>query len=108
MEIKRMLVKLLDFKRTWMLFLLIFLRHSDAHDYYRNNPSSIPRFLPVPTNITVHEGETAHLRCRIHNLSPKFVVWRKADEESPLTLGKMTFTPDKDIEVQLKKSTRRM
>ncbi|XP_052278309.1 neural cell adhesion molecule 1-like isoform X5 [Dreissena polymorpha] len=52
-------------------------------------------------NITVHVGETAHLRCRIHNLGPKFVVWRKADEESPLTLGKTTFTPDKDIEVQI-------
>ncbi|XP_052278307.1 leucine-rich repeats and immunoglobulin-like domains protein 1 isoform X3 [Dreissena polymorpha] len=101
MEIKRLLVKLQHFGRTWLLFLIIFLRHSDAYDYYRRNPSPIPRFLPVPMNITVHEGETAHLRCRIHNLGPKFVVWRKADEESPLTLGKTTFTPDKDIEVQI-------
>ncbi|XP_052282467.1 uncharacterized protein LOC127879568 isoform X2 [Dreissena polymorpha] len=73
----------------------------DAYDYYRSNPSSIPSFLPVPMNITVHEGETAHLRCRIHNLGPKFVVWRKADDESPLTLGKTTFTPDEDIEVEI-------
>ncbi|KAH3838280.1 neural cell adhesion molecule 2-like isoform X2 [Dreissena polymorpha] len=101
MEIKRMLVKLQHFGRTWLLLLLIFLRNSDAYNYYGSNPSSIPRFLPVPTNITVHEGETAHLRCRIHNLGPKFVVWRKADEESPLTLGKTTFTPDEDIEVQI-------
>lgn len=42
-------------------------------DYYRHFPSSVPEFLPVPTDITVHEGETAHLRCRIHNLGPKMV-----------------------------------
>lgn len=42
-------------------------------DYYRHFPSSVPEFLPVPTDITVHEGETAHLRCRIHNLGPKVV-----------------------------------
>ncbi|KAH3838288.1 hypothetical protein DPMN_111696, partial [Dreissena polymorpha] len=72
MEIKRLLIKLQHFGRTWLLFLIIFLRHSDAYDYYRRNPSPIPRFLPVPMNITVHVGETAHLRCRIHNLGPKF------------------------------------
>ncbi|XP_052792465.1 zwei Ig domain protein zig-8-like isoform X3 [Mya arenaria] len=84
-----------------LIVILVIFRRADSHDYYRSHPSSVPIFLPVPTEITVHQGETAHLRCRIQNLGPKFVVWRKADDESPLTLGKMTFTPDSDVEVQL-------
>jgi len=29
------------------------------------------------------------------------VVWRRAGTESPLTFGKVTFTPDSDIEVHV-------
>ena len=42
-------------------------------DYYRYHPSAIPNFLPVPTNITVHQGELAKLKCHIYNLGPKLV-----------------------------------
>ncbi|XP_060556110.1 zwei Ig domain protein zig-8-like isoform X2 [Ruditapes philippinarum] len=84
---------------TFLLFLA-FLEADSRESFYRHYPSSIPSFLPVPTNITVHEGETARLRCRITNLGPKMVVWRKANDESPLTLGKMSFTPNKNIKIQ--------
>lgn len=52
---------------------MCFLFSVSQDDYYRHFPSSVPEFLPVPRDITVHEGETAHLRCRIHNLGPKLV-----------------------------------
>lgn len=92
--------KVIYLGKVLFLTLLIALKADSRGDFYRHYPSSIPSFLPVPTNITVHEGETAHLRCRIHNLGPKTVVWRKTDEEFPLTVGKRAFTPNSNIKVE--------
>lgn len=82
------------------IFKQMFWETESQEDYYRHFPSSIPNFLPVPTNITVHQGETAQLRCRIQNLGPKTVVWRRTDDDFPLTVGKRAFTPNKNIEVE--------
>lgn len=40
-----------------------------------NRPSrqNSPKFLPTPTNITVHRGEVAELHCHIKNLGPRMV-----------------------------------
>ena len=35
-----------------------------------------PKFLPTPTNITVHKGEFAELGCHIKNLGPRMVSIR--------------------------------
>ncbi|XP_045156860.2 kin of IRRE-like protein 2 isoform X3 [Mercenaria mercenaria] len=84
--------------------IIIILLHCEVvdstEDYYRHFPSPIPSFLPVPTSITVQKGETAHLRCRIHNLGTKTVVWRKITEEFPLTVGKRLFTPSRNIKIE--------
>ena len=42
-------------------------------NYFQTNQTHVPAFLPVPRNITVHEGDTAHLKCRIKNLGTKTV-----------------------------------
>ncbi|KAL4228280.1 hypothetical protein ACF0H5_013711 [Mactra antiquata] len=84
----------------WIIKPLLIGRIDSNEDYYRHFPSVIPSFLPVPTNLTVHEGETARLQCRIHNLGPKMAVWKKSNEPSPLTVGKIAFTPNKNIEVE--------
>ncbi|KAL4227439.1 hypothetical protein ACF0H5_012883 [Mactra antiquata] len=60
---------------------------------------TIPKFLPSPMNVTVHKGELAELVCHIQNLGTKMVVWRRASEENPLTLGTETFTPEEGISV---------
>ncbi|XP_045156864.2 uncharacterized protein LOC123523219 isoform X1 [Mercenaria mercenaria] len=92
-------------QRVLFLTLLAFWRADSREDYYRHYPSSIPSFLPVPTNISAHEGETAHLRCRIHNLGPKMVVWRKTTDEFPLTVGKRSFTPNTNIKIETESIT---
>lgn len=60
---------------------------------------TIPKFLRTPTNVTVHKGELAELMCHIQNLGPKTVVWRKASDENPLTIGIKTFTPAREISI---------
>ncbi|KAL3866924.1 hypothetical protein ACJMK2_044171, partial [Sinanodonta woodiana] len=61
-----------------------------------------PSYLPSPSNITVHEGELAVLKCRIQNVGPKTVVWLKAGDESPLTIGKEVFAPEERMQVDYK------
>ncbi|XP_052217692.1 peroxidasin homolog [Dreissena polymorpha] len=60
---------------------------------------AIPKFVPTPINVTVHRGDLAELHCHIKNLGPKMVVWRKASEENPLTLGEVVFTPASEISI---------
>lgn len=87
--------------RFLILFSVVFTSETQGEfNLYRHYHSAVPSFLPVPTNITVHEGETAQLRCRIENLGPKTVVWRKTDDDFPLTVGERAFTPNKNIEVE--------
>ncbi|KAL4227576.1 hypothetical protein ACF0H5_013019 [Mactra antiquata] len=62
-----------------------------------------PEFLPVPTNITMHRGETAMLRCHIRNPGPKVVVWRKNGTDAPLTIGKEVFSQDKHMAIEVTK-----
>ncbi|KAK3584854.1 hypothetical protein CHS0354_027596 [Potamilus streckersoni] len=69
----------------------------------RSARQAVPKFLPTPTNVTVHKGELAVLRCHIRNLGPKLVVWRRSQDESPLTIDKMTFSPEQEISVNYKK-----
>ncbi|XP_060591281.1 zwei Ig domain protein zig-8-like isoform X2 [Ruditapes philippinarum] len=60
---------------------------------------TIPKFLQTPNNVTVHRGELAELMCHIQNLGPKTVVWRKASEENPLTLGTTIFPQAMEISI---------
>lgn len=61
-----------------------------------------PVFIKTPTNITVHEGDLAVLKCHIANLGPKMVnvvVWRKVKEDYPLTIGQFTFSSSDEMSV---------
>lgn len=58
-----------------------------------------PYFLKTETNITIHEGDLARLKCRVANLGPKMVVWRKMNMDYPLTIGEMTFSPDDEMSI---------
>ena len=69
------------------------------HDEF-DQPSAIPEFLPVPDNITVHEGEFAVLKCYIYNLGPKMVIWRRTEEDFPHTIGLRVFTPNPRVNVE--------
>ena len=52
------------------------IRHyvAGGKDYFQTYQTHVPAFLPVPRNITVHEGDTAHLKCRIKDLGTKTVT----------------------------------
>lgn len=83
--------------------VLILSGHIVPVSSMKKHRQAIPKFLPTPTNITVHKGEHAELPCHINNLGPKMVVWRKASDEHPLTIGPTTFTPAGDISVAYNK-----
>ncbi|KAH3741606.1 fibroblast growth factor receptor-like 1 [Dreissena polymorpha] len=59
-----------------------------------------PTFLPTPTNITVHRGDLAVLKCQIRDLGPKVVVWHKANKDVPLTIGKTIFEQENHIDIK--------
>ncbi|GAB1606019.1 protogenin A-like isoform X3 [Argonauta hians] len=61
--------------------------------------TQIPRFLPTPTNVTYRRGQLATLACSVEKLGTKFVVWRKASDPNPLTVGKEKFADDPNIGV---------
>lgn len=85
------------YKAVWIFNLLTTLFKSVGTDIVTRQTT--PKFLRSPTNVTVHRGELAELVCHIENLGPKMVVWRKASEENPLTLGTATFTPASEYSV---------
>ncbi|KAH3741669.1 obscurin-like isoform X2 [Dreissena polymorpha] len=65
-----------------------------------------PYFLKAPTNITVREGDLAKLKCRIANLGPKMVVWRKTNDDYPLTIGEMSFSQDDEMSIDHSQITK--
>ncbi|XP_055874123.1 uncharacterized protein LOC106053984 isoform X1 [Biomphalaria glabrata] len=46
-----------------------------------------PTFLPRPTNVSFNRGETAILVCGIDNIGTRTVIWRRASDPNPLTIG---------------------
>jgi len=52
-------------------------------DYFQTYQTHVPAFLPVPHNITVHEGDTAHLKCRIKSLGTKTVTCQTEKRVKP-------------------------
>ncbi|KAL3867227.1 hypothetical protein ACJMK2_044443, partial [Sinanodonta woodiana] len=62
--------------------------------------TSIPAFLEKPQNATYTAGELAILYCSVINLGTKTVVWKRADESTPLTIGTLTYAPDDRIQVK--------
>ena len=51
-------------------FLSLFLFSGTS---YSVTTDGEPAFLPSEKNVTVHEGDTARLKCRVANLGPKMV-----------------------------------
>ena len=54
------------FQQQFLLFIV-------SVSSMKKHRQAIPKFLPTPTNITVHKGEHAELPCHINNLGPKMV-----------------------------------
>lgn len=62
-----------------------------------------PLFHETEPNVTVHSGELAILKCKIENLGPKTVSWRKIGPNYPLTIGEMVFSSSDKIDIQQKR-----
>ncbi|XP_052795587.1 uncharacterized protein LOC128228352 isoform X3 [Mya arenaria] len=85
------------------LFLICILHGGATYKLRDEADDGEPYFLKSPTNISVVEGEMAVLKCIISNLGPKMVnvvVWRRMNEDFPLTIGKVTFSQVDDMSVQ--------
>ncbi|XP_076465784.1 lachesin-like [Babylonia areolata] len=57
----------------------------------------MPRFLPTPTFYSVGVGQTAILQCAVVELDDKKVIWRRASDSNPLTVGCESFREDNRI-----------
>lgn len=65
----------------------------------------IPSFIPQEiTHVVVHRGDTAVLKCKIRNLGPKSVAWRKVSEYFPLSVGKMMYAPNDEMSIDYHES----
>ncbi|XP_021345730.1 uncharacterized protein LOC110445429 isoform X2 [Mizuhopecten yessoensis] len=80
----------------WSSILLV-VPFSQGLNYFRNHAR--PIFLPTKQNVTVHLGQTAHLKCKIKYLGTKAVQWRKIPHSYPLTIGDMPFSPREEISI---------
>ncbi|KAL8565201.1 hypothetical protein ACOMHN_001099 [Nucella lapillus] len=57
----------------------------------------MPRFLPTPTFYSINVGDTAILECAVVDLDDKKVIWRRASDSNPLTVGRESFREDSRI-----------
>ncbi|XP_033749491.1 uncharacterized protein LOC117334133 isoform X2 [Pecten maximus] len=92
---------------TWRLLstvvLVLFVLLITVSGYSSKRRVLVPNFLPTKTNVTVHMGELAVLQCKIRNLGPKQVSWRKVSLDYPLTVGTLLFDPQEELSVDHKK-----
>ncbi|XP_052796916.1 zwei Ig domain protein zig-8-like isoform X1 [Mya arenaria] len=63
-------------------------------------------FIPQPNNVTFKPGQTALLRCSVENLGKKYIVWRKAAEPHPISVGTVIYSPDTRYTVQFSPERR--
>lgn len=58
-------------------------------------------FIPQPNNVTFSIGQTATLLCSVENLGNLTVVWRKASDPHPISVGSFIYAPDKRYAVRI-------
>lgn len=80
----------------WSSILLV-IPFAQGLNYIRHHAR--PIFLSTQQNITVHLGQTAHLKCKIKYLGTKTVQWRKIPNNYPLTIGALPFSPREEISI---------
>ncbi|KAK7115666.1 hypothetical protein V1264_001495 [Littorina saxatilis] len=56
-----------------------------------------PEFLNTPTHVTVKEGALAILPCWVRHLGDREVAWRSIQDDSFLTIGKVTWVQDSNL-----------
>ncbi|XP_059173171.1 lachesin-like isoform X2 [Physella acuta] len=63
------------------------------HDHYIRHPLQ-PTFLNTPNNVTFYKGEEAVLKCAIEHKGTRTVIWRRASDPNPITIGAITYISD--------------
>ncbi|KAL3867231.1 hypothetical protein ACJMK2_044447 [Sinanodonta woodiana] len=81
------------YSHSWITSLL-FLSLGHASGIRQIRSTETLDFLDTPVNVTYRTGELAVLYCSIHNLGTKTVVWRRANDQGPITIAEMTYVPD--------------
>ncbi|XP_033750034.1 zwei Ig domain protein zig-8-like [Pecten maximus] len=79
-------------------------QNDKGHRYFtdRGYATRTPEILATKKNYTVKRGNLAILHCTVQNLGTKTVVWRRASEENPLTVGDYTYVSDARFSTQHK------
>ncbi|XP_063431585.1 protogenin-like [Mytilus trossulus] len=97
MEISAFIHKL--YKHLGLICLLVVLKVS-GELFQRHRQTT---FTPEQNkHVTVYKGETAVLTCRIQNLGPKTVAWRKVSEDFPISVGRMMYAPNDEMSIDYK------
>ena len=88
----------LNQKKMQNLVILLMFLILDFADLKTSNPEQVPVFDEnVPTAVTVHQGDTANLRCRIFNAENMTVAWVQQSNWHILTIDHMTLSPDERV-----------
>lgn len=75
-------------------FLLLVGNHRGVLCRSRTPRPNLPSFRNTPSNFTYPQGELAVLYCSVENLGTRAVIWRKASQPNPLTIGELTYVAD--------------
>lgn len=81
---------------SFKLYLFQDNTHTTSH---AESITRFPYFLRVPNTVTVIEGSTVILSCRIENLDDRMVFWIRNLDLQILTAGLATFTADTRFQV---------
>ncbi|XP_064620093.1 lachesin-like isoform X2 [Lineus longissimus] len=78
---------------------------NDRNDKVSYTVIPMPSFNETPVNFSASPGDIAILRCSVHKLGTKTVMWRRKADKHPLTIGKFTFVGDPRININHRMKT---
>merc|ERR1719412_1640149 len=70
------------------------ISRSISKSSHRSAEANFPKIQPVNANISVYEGHTALLPCRIKHLKEYTVSWLRGRDTTVLSVGLLTFSSD--------------
>ncbi|KAK6179577.1 hypothetical protein SNE40_011904 [Patella caerulea] len=91
---------LLGLTCMYLTSLWLAVAGEDYHDFDIKSLKTQPTFVDTPTNVTFKAGKLAKLDCSVNNLGTKKVIWRRASDFNPLTIGTKTFVGNSRILIE--------
>ncbi|KAK3608966.1 hypothetical protein CHS0354_029306, partial [Potamilus streckersoni] len=89
----------IDIRRVILLLPFVTYFSMSARGGFYDDEEYKPKFMETPSNVTLFRGEHAILKCHIMNLGPRTVIWRKSEQDFPITIGKLVFSSEDEMAV---------